>query len=115
MALLLQASSCVQIKDFQACALIPGNLGATCDNFLTSNQQIYDEVEWESLLASWNAQGDAAECMPSSALGNLKAEIEQLCSVETCDDQTVKAKQALLKGINQAIVSGQRSLSWPQL
>lgn len=84
--LLLQASSCaVVIKDAQFCSPLPGNLGAVCDNFLTSNQLILDAGEWTALQASWASLGQATECTTSQTVGDLKSELEKLCSDTSCD------------------------------
>jgi hypothetical protein len=97
MALLLLGNSCaVPIHDFPACSPLPGSLGATCDNFLTSNKQILNEAQWQALIVQWQDAGQALECIPSGAYGDLKAEIEKLCSVHKCDEAT---KQVLLKGL----------------
>ncbi len=88
---LLFSGCAVQIQDYQFCSPIPGNLGAVCDNFLTSNQVILDEAAWLALQASWNAQGQAVECTQSGTLGSLKSELEKLCSETPCDYPTQQA------------------------
>jgi hypothetical protein len=85
-ALLLNSCS-TTIHDFTSCGLIPGDIGADCDNFLTSDPEVYDESEWELLELSWEQSGNAVECMPSSALSQLKASLEKLCSVGKCTYQ----------------------------
>jgi hypothetical protein len=76
------------VKDEQFCAVVPGGLGAACDNFLTSNQLILNQAQWEALQTSWQNAGNAVECTTSSTVGDLKSEIEKLCSLTTCDYQT---------------------------
>lgn len=96
MAVLLLFSGCaVQISDFQACSPIPGTDLAACDNFLTNNPQT---VNWTEEEAAWMKQGYAVECVNSDALGSIKAEIEQLCSVATCDYPT---EQKILAGLKK--------------
>lgn len=98
----LLASSCaVPIKDDTFCARIPGGgLGAVCDNFLTANQRILDEQQWQLLQASWEAHGDSVECTTSSAVAALKAEIEKLCSVSTCTYEVQSLVQNFFSKLN---------------
>ena len=113
--LLLLTSGCaVTIHDFQACSPVPkfdatghviGSMGATCDNFLTANQQILTEQEWQALQASWNASGQAVECTNSGALAANKAEIEKLCSKTPCS----YALKALIANLQRMIDIGQMS------
>lgn len=81
---LLLNSCAVKIYDFKSCGLIPGNLGAECDNFLTSDPQSLNQDQWAALQASWNAAGSAVECVESASLAQLKGEIEKACSVGRC-------------------------------
>ena len=100
MALALLSSSCaVQIKDEQFCSPIPGNLGAVCDNFLTSNPLNLSEQQWIDLQASWNSAGNAVECTSSQTIGDIKTELEKLCSLTKCNYATQKAVTAALKKI----------------
>ena len=78
-----------------------------CDNFLTSNQQILSETQWEALEASWNAAGEAIECVNSGVLGDLKSEIEKLCSKTTCDYAT---QQLILNGLGKIQTLGKKTL-----
>lgn len=98
MALPLLSSCAVPIHDETFCALVPENEGAVCDNFLTSNRQVLTEAEWLSLQATWNGQGSAVECTTSQALGNLKEEVEKLCSEYPCDSET---KKKILNGLEK--------------
>lgn len=84
-AVLLLSSCTVAIKDETFCAVVPGNNGAVCDNFLTSDQKILNEADWGILQMQWESQGQALECTTSSAVANLKRELEQLCSKTACD------------------------------
>lgn len=98
-ALLLAANGCaVPIHDEQFCSPVPGNLGAVCDNFLTSNQLILTEAEWVALQAQWQASGQATECTTSQTVGDIKAEIEKLCSVYPCDTPT---QTLLIRGLKK--------------
>ena len=95
---LLALSSCsVMIHDFTACSPLPGGLGATCDNFLTSNQRILDQIQWEAQQKAWGAM----DCMGSIDVANLKTEIEKLCSKETCTQEEKKAREALNDGLER--------------
>lgn len=103
--LLLSLSSCATaIKDEQFCSPLPGNLGATCDNFLTSNQLILTEDQWQALMAQWIADGNAVECTTSETVGDIKGEIEKLCSgvpwPYTCDYAT---KSVIINGLTKVM------------
>lgn len=104
--LLLSLSCCaVQIKDNQFCSPIPGALGAVCDNFLTKNQLILTEAQWQALQAQWIADGNAVECTTSGSLGDLKEEIEKLCSKTSCtyeEQLAVKELKKILKRMKKA-------------
>lgn len=104
-ALLLSSCGHVPIKDEEFCSPIPDNLGATCDNFLTANQQILDEDQWLALQANWQKAGNATECTTSGTVGDIKAELEKLCSVAPCD-YAVKAQ--LLRGLEKIRTLGVR-------
>jgi hypothetical protein len=88
LGLLLLNSCAVAIHDEQFCSPIPGNVGAVCDNFLTSNPLALTEQEWISLQSSWMASGQATECTTSQTVGDIKGEIEKLCYVYPCDIPT---------------------------
>ena len=87
MGALLLSSCAVPIADMQFCSPVPGNLGAACDNFLTSNPVFLSEADWIALQATWVAQGNAVECTTSSAVGSIKEAIEKLCSETPCTYQ----------------------------
>jgi hypothetical protein len=90
-------SSCSEnIANFQGCSPLPGGLGADCDDFLDSNQLQLNPQQWATLLNSWYAAGDPPVCMRASAVGNVKAEIEKLCSEYPCDYLT---QQAITQGL----------------
>jgi len=90
------------ISNFQQCDLIPGGLGAACDDFLDSNPQTLSASQWNDTTALWNSQGDAVACMRSSSEGQLKSEIEKLCTdapwYAPCDEQT---KITLIRGLTR--------------
>lgn len=94
----LLTSCAVAIYDEQFCSPIPGGLGAVCDNFLTSNQQILTPDEWNALQSKWVAAGEATECTESKTLGDIKAEIEELCSKTPCN---YEVQQAITKGLEK--------------
>jgi len=85
MAAPLLFSCSIPIHDEQFCSPIPGGLGAVCDNFLTSNQLILSQDQWNA-------------CTTSKTVGDIKAEIEELCSRVSCDDLT---QTAILNGLNK--------------
>lgn len=64
-------------------------VGASCDNFLTSNPQTLNQASWVTLQNSWGT----TECTNSAAMLNLKVFVEDTCSQVTCDEAT---KQAFL-------------------
>ena len=98
MGLLLLSSCAVQIKDEQFCSPVPNGLGAVCDNFLTSNPLVLNQTQWEQLQLQWQNSGEATECTQSKTLGDIKEEIEKLCSMTKCD---YDAKSQLLKGLEK--------------
>lgn len=100
-AALLLSSCAVKIKDEQFCAPMPGHMGAVCDNFLTANQLILDEAAWQALQASWVSGGFAVECTTSQTLGDIKGEIEKLCSVAKCTYETKVQLAAIIKTIKR--------------
>jgi hypothetical protein len=108
---LLGSGCATAIKDFQYCSPIPGGLGAACDNFLTANQQILDQATWLALQANWAAQGQATECTTSQVVGDLKAEIEKLCSVTKCSYVTAAKVQVIVSGLKKIQANGERSLT----
>lgn len=84
-ALLTLSSGCaVPIHDAQFCSPLPGGLGAVCDSFLTSNQQILTQDQWVAMQISWQSQGQAIECTTSQTFADIKAELEKLCSESDC-------------------------------
>lgn len=95
MGLALFSNACaVKIYDFTACGLIPGNQGAECDGFLTSNPQSLTEDQWVALQSQWNAAGSAVECVQSASLAQLKGELEKACSAGRCTYETAQAIQS---------------------
>lgn len=83
---LLSSGGCVTvIKDATFCSPLPGGQGAACDSLLTHHQQILSAEEWAALQTSWNNLGSAIECTNSETVGDLKEEIELLCSHAKCD------------------------------
>lgn len=107
---LLLSTSCahVPIKDEQFCAVIPGGLGATCDNVFTAHQIILTEPEWQALQAEWASHGQATECTQASTIGDIKAEIEKLCSEVDCDYPT---QQKIIKGLSKVQRMGKYVMS----
>ena len=105
MALVSLSSGCaVTIKDSQWCSPIPGGLGAVCDNFLIANQVILTQAEWENAQRNWVNAGLAVECTTSNTLGDLKREIEKLCSLTPCDYPT---KARILQGLTKLQTLGE--------
>jgi hypothetical protein len=97
----------VQIQDEQFCSPIPGNLGAVCDNFLTSNQLILNEAQWIALQATWQSAGNATECTSSSTLGDIKGELEKLCSKTPCTYEQAQQVKTAVANIDRMIAMGQ--------
>ena len=105
-ALLLSNGGCaVQIADFQACSPIPGGFGAVCDNFLTKNPETLTQDQWNQLQSTWISQGEAVECVTSTSIGNIKKEIEKLCSETKCDYPT---QSAIIEGLNKIEALGKK-------
>lgn len=110
--LLLTLEGCgTTIHDHTFCSPIPGNLGAACDNFLTHKPVTLNQTDWEALQASWMAKGWAIEVTESDAVGNLKLEIEQLCSKTTCDEDTSNTVQALVQTLSRMQETATRARS----
>jgi hypothetical protein len=76
----------------------PPDFGAVCDQFLHSNQKIIDHDTWVVTQKNWLSQSNGISCVPSSAVANLKKEVEKLCSVAKCDYNT---KQTILSGLER--------------
>lgn len=116
MVQLLLSNCAIQIRDHQFCSPIPvitqadGTkiyLGATCDNFLSEHQLILSQDDWEKLQADWLEQGMSTECTSSDTLGDIKAELEKLCSRTRCSYQTIQAIHSLRKVISLGDTSKQ--------
>jgi len=86
------------IVDYEFCSPLPGGLGSICDHFLTAHQEILTEEQWVALQAQWLSQGQATECTTANALGDLKKEIEELCSKTRCSYEAV---QIITSGLNK--------------
>lgn len=99
MAVPLLNSCSIQIHDFTACALAPGNNGAVCDDFLSSDQHTLTETQWQALQSTWNSQGQAVVCVQSQTIAQIKAEIEKACSSVNCSYQQVAQVLSGLKKI----------------
>ena len=108
-AALLLSSCAVQIYDEQFCAPVPGNLGAVCDNFLTDKQLVLDEQGWLALQASWQKAGNATECTSSATLGDIKGEIEKLCSKTSCTYVEQQQVNASIRNIDRMIALAHKS------
>lgn len=100
----------VNIADEQFCSPIPGNMGAVCDQFLVSNQLILTEAEWLNLQATWQAAGNATECTSSSTLGDIKTELEQLCSKTPCTYAQAQQIKTAVHNIERIISLGQNGM-----
>jgi hypothetical protein len=98
--LLLSLSGCATvIKDGTFCSPFPGPGGtwAACDNFLTKKPQTLNPAQWEVLQQQWILKGWALEVTESDTVGNIKTELEQLCSKTACDDETSQAVDDLVQ------------------
>lgn len=95
--LLLLNSCATTVHDAPFCSPIPGGYGAVCDNLFAKNPETLSEAEWEARILSWESKGWALECTESDAVGNLKKEIELLCSKTPCNEDTVSAIQVVVQ------------------
>lgn len=112
MGLITLSSGCaVPIKDFRYCSPVPGNLGAVCDNFLTDNQTILDQSQWLALQAEWIAAGQAIECTQSQTVGDLKKELEKLCSVTTCAYEVEQQVKQIVSSLEKIETTSQKSFT----
>jgi hypothetical protein len=102
-ASLSSCESSVQIPDFQFCAPIPGDIGASCNTFMSGNKQILTQQEWIDLQAQWLSNGQVQEVTISSSVGALKAAVEKLCSEQSCEQS---AKILLLNGLSRMELLG---------
>lgn len=93
--LTLSGCTSVKIKDFPVCADI-GTQGATCDNFLTSNPKVIPQPVWDDVRFG-------QLCIKSDDFGELKREIEQLCSSrrDLCDYETEQAIHAFFQRMDR--------------
>lgn len=113
--LLLTLEGCATvIHDHTFCSPIPvmpdgTRLGAVCDNFLTHKPQTLNETDWEALQASWVAKGYAIEVTESNAVGDLKDELEKLCSRSPCDTDMTDTVQALIQTLARMQETADRS------
>jgi hypothetical protein len=64
------------------------DIGASCDDFLTSNPQLLNADQWQQKLSAWLADGSVIECTPSKTMIDIKVFIEDTCSQITCDEAT---------------------------
>lgn len=75
------------------------DIGASCDDFLTSNPELLSQDQWRQKQVGWLSQGGVTECTPSTTMINLKVFIEQTCSQVTCDEKTVNALTSALQKV----------------
>jgi hypothetical protein len=87
--LLAMLSACAQltIKDFTACAVMPGQSGAACDHYLTSDQTVLTEQEWIALSPGYL-------CISPTDYGNIKNELEIACSQLNCSYDQLQTMHA---------------------
>lgn len=99
--LLLTDCQKVKVKDFQACSPFPPNLGggATCDWLLHKEQLNLDSAQWDAKLASWGP----IEIIQATSFGDLKGEIEKLCSLVKCeqDQEAAAQEKKILAGLKK--------------
>lgn len=93
------------MKNFQACSPLPGGLGAVCDDFLDSNQQILTPEKWAELQSKWVV----TECVAGKTIGDMKITVEDACSEVTCDEQT----QLVINGLSKIQKLGAPNESHP--
>lgn len=105
--LLLLNGCAVKIADFQVCSPIPGANTTVCDWFLHSDQQILTEPQWITQQVLWQSQGQAVECVNSQTLGNIKKEIEKLCSVWKC---SYSAQTKITTGLQKLQTMGESNI-----
>jgi len=77
------------------------DIGASCDNLLTSNPQLLDAAGWTQLQAVWLANGGIPECTASTSMTGLKVFIENVCSQYPCDYATEQKIISSLKKIEK--------------
>lgn len=116
----------MQVKDEQFCSPLPPYkdpetgatvyLGAVCDNFLTANQLILDESAWQKLQESWRTTGQSTECTNSNTIGDIKGELEKLCSRTRCSYKMLSAirtgNRSLSKVMNLGVTAAKLSTQY---
>lgn len=124
--LLLSSCQTVAVKDEQFCAVIPkflpgdlpgvptGSDGCACDYMLTSHQEILSETDCQALKNSWMTGGQAVMITPSGTLGDIKGELEKLCSRTRCSYTLRKAIAGMNRIVKQAQVIPTKMLASPQ-
>lgn len=104
-ALLLNNGCSTTVHDFKFCGLIPidenhaSGAGGACDNFLSKEPKTYDQAGLDVLFLSWVKAGDVVECTTSTAVSQLKDEIEKFCSQVKCSEELLAAVDVLKKVI----------------
>lgn len=93
--------------------LAPWGGGAVCDNFLTSQPVTLSQDAWEAQLLAQINQGIAPEVIPATALGNLKKEVEALCSDSTdgCSYSTSQKTATIAANIGRLQSLGDKAKS----
>ena len=73
---LLSSACSVKIKD-ETFFIDAGESGAVTVNFLSTGSTIIDKAAWDSMR-------EGMFCMSSDAIGDIKGEVEKLCSRTSC-------------------------------
>ena len=67
-----------------------------------SNQQNLTEAQW----IAWQQSHAPIDCVQSSVIGDLKAELEKLCSVAPCSYETEEQVKQAVEGLKRLIEIG---------
>jgi hypothetical protein len=100
MATSLVSGCAVQIKD-EPLYVDEGALGAVEVHLFTPGSTDISESQWAALRFGM-------VCMSAQSFGDIKLEIESLCSKASCDEQTTQAMQNIIQILERVqIVSRQ--------
>jgi hypothetical protein len=104
LASILLSSCAVPIKNFGYCAPVE-DVGAACDEFLESHQEILEWPAWKARLNEW---GPVVVTKTENII-SLKAEVEKLCSRARCTRAERSAKAVALEGLERIIATSERA------
>lgn len=104
---LLSLNSCAAtIHNIPLCSPYPGNIGAHCADFLTSDTQDLTEAQWIALQKQWIV----TQCTSDTAALQIKAEIEQLCSLTACTYEQSAQLKKIVASLDRTLKENRRAM-----